>query len=288
MCKNKSKLTEFDIIFPTNESAVNYFKCLREQQGLSCRNCGSSAHKWLEKKKMWQCLLCRKRMSVKVGTFMEHSKMPERDWLMMIFFMMLSRQSISALSLKSILGYSRYETVWYMLQRIRNSMGAENRRSLLQGRSDPLTLHNQSFELRFRSNAMVDRKREVSLTLDKSRNSKNMIFLLAHPGMVKVNGCDMEEVGEYRYRYRSVKTNTHLEYTQLIDKGEPSKKAAKWIRNVLFNLKCKLKGVHHFVMPYYLQQYLDEFVFRYNLRDESQLFKVAVETLIRFAGHDCG
>jgi len=207
---------------------------------------------------------------------------------MMIFFMMLSRQSISALSLKSILGYSRYETVWYMLQRIRNSMGAENRRSLLQGKSDPLTLHNQTFELRFRSNAMVDRMREISLTLDKSRNSKNMIFLLAHPGMVKVNGCDMEETGEYRYRYRSVKTNTHLEYTQLIDKGEPSKKVAKWIRNVLFNLKCKLKGVHHFVMPYYLQQYLDEFVFRYNLRDESQIFKVAVETLIQLAGHDCG
>jgi hypothetical protein len=41
-------------------------------------------------------------------------------------------------------------------------------------------------------------------------------------------------------------------------------------------------------MPYYLQLYIDEFVFRYNLRDESQMFKVAVETLIQLAGHDCG
>lgn len=281
-------MTEFDIIFPTNESAVNYFKCLREQQGLSCRNCGSSAHKWIEKKKMWQCLLCRKRMSVKVGTFMEHSKMPERDWLMMIFFMTLSRQSISALSLQSILGYSRYETVWYMLQRLRNSMGAENRRSLLQVKGDPLTLHNQTFELRFRSNAMVDRVREISLNVEKNYNSKNMIFLLAHPGMIKENGLIKEEIGEYRYRYRSVKTNTHLEYIQIIEEGKPSEKVAKWMKNVLFNLKCKLKGVHHFVMPYYLQLYLDEFVFRFNLRDESQIFKVAVESLIRFAGQLCG
>ena len=74
----------------------------------------------------------------------------------------------------------------------------------------------------------------------------------------------------------------------MLAEGEPSKKVAKWIKNILFNLDCKLKGVHHFVMPYYLQLYIDEFVFRYNLRDESQMFKVAVETLIQLAGHDCG
>ena len=237
---------------------------------------------------MWECLHCRKRMSVKVGTFMEHSKMSERDWLMMIFMMTFTRQSISALSLQRILGYSRYETVWYMLQRIRNSMAAENRRSLLQGNIDPLTLYNQSFELRYRSNAMVDRMREISLTVEKRYNSKNRIFILAHPGIVKVNDCETEEVGEYRYRYRSVKTNTHLDYAQMLAEGEPRKKVAKWIKNILFNLDCKLKGVHHFVMPYYLQLYIDEFVFRYNLRDESQIFKVAVETLIQLAGHDCG
>jgi hypothetical protein len=74
----------------------------------------------------------------------------------------------------------------------------------------------------------------------------------------------------------------------MLDEGEPRNKAAKWIKKILFNLDCKLKGVHHFVMPYYLQLYIDEFVFRYNLRDESQMFKVAVETLIKLAGHDCG
>ena len=237
---------------------------------------------------MWECLRCRKRMSVKVGTFMEHSKMSERDWLMMIFFTTVTRQSISALSIQRILGYSRYETVWYMLQRIRNSMAAENRRSLLLGKIDPLTLYNQSFELRYRSNAMVDRMREISLTVEKSYNSKNRIFILAHPGIVKVNDSETEEVGEYRYRYRSVKTNPHLDYAQMLAEGEPRNKVAKWIKNILFNLDCKLKGVHHFVMPYYLQLYIDEFVFRYNLRDESQMFKVAVETLIQLAGHDCG
>ena len=114
------------------------------------------------------------------------------------------------------------------------------------------------------------------------------MFLLAHPGFIKVNDSIQEETGEYRYRYRSVKTNTHLAYSQSLDKGKPSKKTAKWIKNVLFNLECKLKGVHHFVMPYYLQLYIYEFVFRYNLRDESQIFKIAVETLILPFGHDCG
>jgi hypothetical protein len=288
MCKNTSKLADFNLIFPTNESAVYYFKGLREQQGLYCRDCGSSGHKWIEKKKMWQCLSCRHRMSVKVGTFMENSKMSELDWLRMIFFMMLTRQSMSALSLQSILGFSRYETVWYMLQRIRNAMGTENRRSLFQGKCDPLTMHNRKFELRFKSNAMVDRLREISLTVGNNHGSKNEMFLLAHPGLIKVNDCIQEEKGEYRYRYRSVKTYTHLAYSQSLNEGKPSKKTAKWIKNVLFNLECKLKGIHHFVMPYYLQLYIDEFVFRYNLRDESQIFKIAIETLIRPFGHDCG
>ncbi|MBI1266601.1 MAG: hypothetical protein GC193_04120, partial [Cryomorphaceae bacterium] len=86
----------------------------------------------------------------------------------------------------------------------------------------------------------------------------------------------------------SVKTNAHLAYNQSIDKGKSSEKTAEWIKKVLFNLECKLKGVHHFVMPYYLQLYVDEFAFRYNLRDESQTFKIAVQTLIRSFGHDCG
>jgi len=48
--------------------------------------------------------------------------------------------------------------------------------------------------------------------------------------------------------------------------GERAGKILPWVHRVVGNLKTWLRGTHHGVDPEYLQDYLEEFTFRYNRR----------------------
>jgi DNA-directed RNA polymerase subunit RPC12/RpoP len=49
------KLTEFITQFPDESSCKLFFKQKREQEGISCKRCGSKVHYWLQPKEMYQC-----------------------------------------------------------------------------------------------------------------------------------------------------------------------------------------------------------------------------------------
>lgn len=57
-------------------------------------------------------------------------------------------------------------------------------------------------------------------------------------------------------------------------RGHPSAHLLPWAHTVFGNLKTWLTGTLHGVSPKYLQQYLDEFVFRFDQRwRETELFQ---------------
>ncbi len=291
MCKISNHLAEFDRIFPDNETVIHYLKKVSEGQGLICRHCGCKSHSWIEKKKMWQCRSCRKRMSVKVGTCMENSKKPERDWFLVVYMLTTTKQSFSAISIQSILGYSRYETVWYMLQRIRKSMSIENQRQFSIYSNDECSTKKQEFEIRNDKEVFMSPNRDISLIYRRKKelsvnNRKNLIT--AHPQQILVDQVVSDESMDNRYRYRSVKSNQHLALESFLETIKISQGKIKWIENVFFNLKCKLEGIHHLVMPYYLQLYIDEFTFRFNLRHHPKIFERSIELLYGIRRQLCG
>jgi hypothetical protein len=291
MCKISNHLAEFDQIFPDNHSVIQYLKKVREKQGLSCRQCGCDSHNWLEKKKMWQCRSCRKRMSIKVGTCMENSKKPERDWFLVLYLVTITKQSFSAISIQSILGYSRYETVWYMLQRIRKSMSIENQRQFSINENDECSTIKQEFEIRNDKEVFLSSNRDISLIYRRTKgpSSDNRKILIAtHPQQIRIDQAVSDESMENRYRYRSVKSNQHLALLSILESIKMSGGKIKWIENVFFNLKCKLEGIHHLVMPYYLQLYIDEFTFRFNLRQHPKIFERSIELLFGIRRQLCG
>ncbi|MBI1267498.1 MAG: hypothetical protein GC193_08725 [Cryomorphaceae bacterium] len=291
MCKVSNHLVEFDRIFPDNEAVIQYLKKVRENQGLNCRHCGKHSHSWIEKKKMWQCRSCRRRMSVKVGTCMENSNKPERDWFLVLYLITITKQSLSAISIQSILGYSRYETVWYMLQRLRKSMSSENQRQFSIYKNEECSTKKQKFEIRHDKDVFLSSKRDISLiyrrTKEPSGNDRK-ILITAHPQEILVGKDVKKECVENRYRYRSVAANRHLAFYPVLKKIKMSLGNIMWIEKMFFNLKCKLEGIHHLVMPYYLQLYLDEFTFRFNLRKEPKIFGKSIELLFGIRGHHCG
>ena len=54
---------------------------------------------------------------------MENSNLGYKVWLWTLYFMSLTKKGFSALEMQRLLGHSRYESVWLMMQKIRISMG---------------------------------------------------------------------------------------------------------------------------------------------------------------------
>jgi len=71
------KLLEFAEKFGTEPQCKMKFKEVRDKAGVTCKCCGSSEHYWLNSKEMYQCKRCKFRTSLRNGTVMQASNLPE-------------------------------------------------------------------------------------------------------------------------------------------------------------------------------------------------------------------
>ena len=68
-----------------------------------------------------KCGDCKKQFTVKVGTVLETSRVPLREWLQAVYLMTSSKKGVSAHQLHRALDVT-YKTAWFMAHRIREAM----------------------------------------------------------------------------------------------------------------------------------------------------------------------
>ena len=119
-------LSEFYNYFPDESICRQILRCIREQEGVICKKCGSIEHYWKKDKKSFECKECNYRTSLKNGTIIEHSNLPLKYWLATIAFLNIIGGEISALQLQKEIGHKRYEPIWSMLKKIKNHSEADN------------------------------------------------------------------------------------------------------------------------------------------------------------------
>lgn len=126
-------LLDFSDRFPDERSARLYLVAKREEEVITCRKCGGTKHYYIENQTYWRCPVCRSTTNLRAGTIMEKTHIPVRTWFMCIHLMTSTKKPFSALEMQRQLGMKRYEPVWYMMQKIRNSMGKRDAKYKLQG-----------------------------------------------------------------------------------------------------------------------------------------------------------
>ena len=130
-------IAQFEAMFPHEDACREYLIENRWPAGICCPRCGDMAVK--EHGTMafhWQCMACSPsdtsyRFSVLVGTIFENTNKPLRDWFRVIHLMMTSKKGISALQIYRMLGFGSYKTAWYMCHRIRAGLADEGFRKLV-------------------------------------------------------------------------------------------------------------------------------------------------------------
>ena len=93
---------------------------------VKCPTCGRDDVAYIPKRRLWQCKTRHKKcqFSVKVGTIMEDSPISLDKWLMAMWMIANCRNGVSSHEIKRTLSVTQKST-WFMLHRIRYAMKAD-------------------------------------------------------------------------------------------------------------------------------------------------------------------
>ena len=110
--------------FPNDDECREALEEIRWPAGVCCTRCGDLNVLELPKHNRWKCRSCGYQFSVMSGTIMHDSHLPLRKWFIAIYLMCESKKGISACQMQRTLGVA-YRTAWYLCHRIREAMGNE-------------------------------------------------------------------------------------------------------------------------------------------------------------------
>jgi transposase-like protein len=94
----------------------------RWPNGVTCPECSETKRvSFLETRRMWKCLACKKQFSVNVGTVFEQSPIGPEKWLPALWMLVNCRNGVSSYEVHRALGVTQ-KTAWLMLHRLRLAM----------------------------------------------------------------------------------------------------------------------------------------------------------------------
>ncbi len=119
-------IMELTDMFPTEDSARDWFESVVWPEGRYCPRCGCTHTKVAAKTSglPYYCHGCHEAFSVKIGTALERSRVPLRKWVFAIYLEMTSLKGVSSMKLHRDIKVTQ-KTAWFMLQRIREAWAGE-------------------------------------------------------------------------------------------------------------------------------------------------------------------
>ena len=276
----------FELIkkFPTEEKAIKHFMNTRYDIVI-CPHCGS--HKVYRRKdqpKLFACKECNNSFSIFKGTVFEKSSTDIRKWFYAISTFLNAKKGISACQLQRETGVT-YKTAWRMLKQIRLAMSnmeidkfmnviVEIDETYVGGK--PRNRNNENKRGRGTNKTPVvgvinrdDKQVYCKVALPnkegKKLSGKQLLSILEET----CKGENIVITDEFKsYNILESKDN-FIHFIVNHSSGEYSDNNGvhtNSIESFWATLKRGVYGIYHHVSLKYLQNYVNEFCFRYNYR----------------------
>lgn len=287
------QMVEFFQQYSTEVDCKLFFKAKRSLEMQSCKRCGSIHMYWIDKENRWRCKECKCVYGLKQGTVMENSNLGYKVWLWGLYLMSLTKKGFSALEMQRLIGHKRYEPIWLLMQKVRISMGHRDDKYSLDGY---IELDEGFFE--------GHRKQDTNCIETKSikeldRQVKAIVAVSSIPlqqreqktgrpntkaGFVKMSVvsslctkevvCEAEKmvkksatiITDGRRCYRGLKDICTIHKEVIVRDKQEVSKVFPWVHTAISNVKKKILGLHHQVKDAYMQNYLNEFCYKFNRR----------------------
>lgn len=274
--KDFNSLFELQSAFPTEQSCINQLEELRWKDNVvSPFDPTSRIYKCKNNK--YRCKNTGKYFNVKTDTLFDNTKIKLRKWFMAIWLTTSNKKGISSLQLSRDIKVTQ-KTAWFMLQKIRKCFGSENNGFL----TNEVEI-DETFVGGKNKNRHWDKK--VKNSQGRSFKDKTPVLGMIERGGKLIAKKIKSTASKYitpeilkTVKNATIYTDEWKGYDE-IDKLYPHciinhERGQYGNGNIYTNtiegfwsiLKRGIIGIYHFVSSKYLQNYVDEFVFRYNTR----------------------
>ncbi len=272
-------LMELERRFATEDACRQYLFQLRWPDGFVCPRCGAT-QAWPMHTGRWLCAGCRYQASVTAGTIFQDSHLPLTTWFRALWYVTTQKPGVSALGLQRVLGLGSYKTAWAMLHKLRRAMvrpGRERLRGTVEvdetywGAEEPGVVGRWTEAKALllvaaeADGAGIGRIRLRRLSALTRAQAHQFIAAAIEPGsVVRTDGLNIYE------------GLTGYVHDRQVQRQQPAgEHLLPRVHRVVSLLKRWLLGTHQGAISHeHLDDYLDEFTFRFNRRKSASRGKL--------------
>jgi transposase-like protein len=297
--------------YPTTlVDAVKYFSneqvCIEEVAAMRwpdgqafCIGCGEVGNLiWLANQKRYKCRGCKKQFSVKVGTIFHDSPLGLDKWMVAMWMLANCRNGVSSYEIARAIGITQ-KSAWHMMHRIRKAM-TDLTGDKLGGDGTPVEIdetfvggkaHNIHKSKRYKDGhqggkgkaivlGMLERGGKVRAGVIEGRKK----LQLKAPMTAHVEAGANIITDEFpAYQFVAKESDYVHEVINHVESYVRDHVHTNGIENFWSCLKRGLNGTYISVEPFHLDRYVDEQVFRFNLRHnqtDANRFKAVLKDIV--------
>jgi transposase-like protein len=292
---HQMSVAQFEKQFPNEDSCKRYLVSHRWPDGVRCPRCGNeNVHELKAKPFHWNCYQCSPdsggyHFSVLVKTIFENTNKSLREWFRVMHLMLTAKKGISALQIMRYMGFGSYKTAWGMCQKIRVALGSPDFKQLIGYAETDETFVGGKYKNMHKNKrppggqggsgnkavlaGAVQRKGNVIARVVANTRRETLEAFVRYAVSTDVSLLSTDEssayshLKEYRhgfvrhsagqYVHGAIHTNTIEGFWSMVKRG--------------------IIGSYHKVSAKYLQLYVNEFEFRYNNRENEDIFGSAMK-----------
>jgi transposase-like protein len=291
------KLIDISTAFASDEKCLGYLEKMRWPNGVRCPICGADKVSRITRKsktknkraQLYQCLeaTCKQQFSATTGTIFHDSHLSLAKWFTAVALIVDARKGMSANQLKRHLGCN-YRTAWYLAHRIREAMQDPNAPKLqgvieidetyLGGRhhSNWRRLHKKDVVMGIR-----ERGGDLRLIHIENTTSKDLGEQIRKHVAPDAKQVITDELPAYVPAFISagIKGTQHETIRHRDRIYVEGRIHTNTVESAFSLFKRGITGQFHKVSIKHLQRYLNEFSYRFNRREDADLFEQTVRSM---------
>ena len=268
-------------LFPDNDACLEYLKAKFFADGTPCPKCGKATkfHR-IKGRSAYSCQYCGHHVYPTAGTIFHKTTVSLQLWFFAIYLMSSTRCGISAKQLEREIGVT-YKTAHRMFKQIRTLLSDEGD-GMLSGDVEadesefggkPRAYEKRSGKGHARRShrptimAMVERGGRVRPTVIPDRGARS-IRNAVKTNVLPASMLFTDELGAYKTLDKHFRGHKRIRHTANVYVDGSTH--TQTVEGFFGLFKNGVRGVYHAISSTYLQDYLNEYAFRYNRRFSAQ------------------